>query len=112
MDGSDPIIQLNILTSWYAYSLELRQIGNIDWDNAVSVGSQHHIDMTGQNFEDLKLERNGRVRPLSAMGSTIKVRNELLVVNEQHTLNRMLAFRQTSNDLRQYVQYEFNPFPL
>ena len=83
---------------------------SIDCDNAVSVGSQQQKEMIGQNFVDLKLPRNKRVRPLSAMRSTIKVRNELLVVNEQQTLNRILAVLQTSNDLRQYVQYEFVNF--
>ena len=62
MDCSVPIIQL--LTIRYAYSLELRQISNIDCDNAVSVGSQQHTEMTGQDFADLKLQRNGKVRPL------------------------------------------------
>ena len=66
--------------------------------------------MIGQNFADLKLQRSRRVRPLSAMRSTIKVRNEPLVVNEQQILNRNLAVLQTSNDLRQYVQYEFVNF--
>ena len=44
------------------------------------------------------------------MRSTIKVRSEPLVVNEQQMLNRILAVLQTSNDLRQYVQYEFVNF--
>ena len=83
---------------------------SIDCDNAVSVGSQQQKKMIGQNFADLKLQRNKRVRPLSAMRSTIKVRSESLVVIEQQMLNRILAVLQTSNDLRQYVQYEFVNF--
>ena len=55
---------------------------SIDCDNAVSVGLQQQKEMIGQNFADLKLQRNRRVRPLSAMRSTINVRNEPLVVNE------------------------------
>ena len=56
---------------------------SIDCDNAVSVGLQQQKEMIGQNFAELKLQRNRRVRPLSVMRSTIKVRNKPLVVNEQ-----------------------------
>jgi hypothetical protein len=44
------------------------------------------------------------------MRSTVKVRNEALVVNEQQMLNRILSVLQTSNDLRDFVQYEFVNF--
>ena len=44
------------------------------------------------------------------MRSTINVRNEPLVVNEQQMLNRILAVLQSSNDLRYFVQYEFVNF--
>ena len=61
--------------------------------------------MIGQNFADLKLQRNRRVRSLSAMRSTIKLRNETLVIDEQQMVNSILLFF-----LRQYVQYEFVNF--
>jgi len=64
----------------------------------------------GQNFADLKLQTKKRVQPLSAMRSTVKVRNESLVLNEQQMLNRILAVLQSSNDLRDFVEYEFVNF--
>lgn len=83
---------------------------SINCDNAVTIGSEQHTQMMGQNYADLKLQKKKRVQPLSAMRATVKVRNEPLVVNEQQMLNRILAVLQTSNDLRDFVQYEFVNF--
>lgn len=82
----------------------------INCDNAVTIGSEQHMQMMGQNFADLKLQKKKQVQPLSAMRSTIKVRNESVIVNEQQMLNRILAVLQSSNDLRDFVQYEFVNF--
>ena len=71
----------------------------INCDNAVTIGSEQHTQMIGQNFADLKLQKKKRVQPLSAMRSTVKVRNEPLVVNEQQMLNRILAVLQSSNEI-------------
>ncbi len=83
---------------------------SINCDNAIEIDSRQHMTMIGKNLADLKLKRKSRVRPLSAMRSTVKVRNEPVVVNEQQMLNRILAVLQTSNDLRHFVQYEFVNF--
>ena len=66
--------------------------------------------MIGQNFAGLKLQRNRRARPLSAMRSTIKVR----ATCSQWTADahKILAVLQTSNDLRQYVQLNLSILPL
>jgi hypothetical protein len=80
---------------------------SINCDNAVTIGSELHKQMMGQNFADLKLQQKKRVQPLSAMRSTIKVRNEAFVVNEQQMLNRILGVLQSSKDLKDYVKYEF-----
>ena len=71
---------------------------SINCDNAVTIGSEQHTQMIGQNFADLKLQKKKRVQPLSAMRSTVKVRNDPLVVNEHQMLNRNLAVLQSSND--------------
>ncbi len=83
---------------------------SINCDDAVAIGSKQQMEMMGKNFADLKLQRKNRVKPLSAMRSTVKIRNEPVVVNEQQMLNRILAVLQTSNDLRMFVQYEFVNF--
>ena len=53
---------------------------SIKCDNSVSVRSQQPKEMIGQNLADLELQRNRRVPHLSAMRSTIKVRNDRLGV--------------------------------
>ena len=63
--------------------------------------------MVGKNFAALMLKRSAKVLPLSAMTSTIKVRGEAVVIDQQQMLNRVRAGLQSGFGARELCQYEF-----
>ena len=63
--------------------------------------------MGGKNFAELTLKRSAKVLPISAMTSTIKVRGETLVIDQQKMLNRVFAVLQSGSELKNFFQYEF-----
>ena len=63
--------------------------------------------MVGKNFAQLTLKRSAKVVPLSAMTSTINVRGEAVVIDQQQMLHRVLAILQSGSELESFVQYEF-----
>ena len=79
----------------------------INCDRAYEVGSELQKEMVGKNFAELTLKRSAKVLPISAMTSTIKVRGEAVVVDQQQMLNRVLAVLQSGSELEHFVQYEF-----
>ena len=80
---------------------------SINCDKAYGIGLRLQMDMVGENFADLALKRSAKVRTLSAMTSTVKLKGEAVVVDQQLMLNRILAVIQSSSDLEQYIQFEF-----
>ena len=79
----------------------------INCDRADEVGSELQKAMVGKNFAELTLECFAKVLPLSAMTSTIKVRGEAVVIDQQQMLNRVLAVLQSGSELENFFQYEF-----
>ena len=63
--------------------------------------------MIGKNFAHITLKRSAKVLPLSAMTSTITVKSEAVVIDQQQMLNRLLAVLQSGSELENFVQYEF-----
>ena len=75
--------------------------------SADEVGSELQKAMVGKNFAELTLKRSAKVLPLSAMTSTIKVRGEAVVIDQQQMLNWVLAVLQSGSELENFFQYEF-----
>ena len=81
----------------------------INCDRADEVGSELQKAMVGKNFSELTLKRSAKVLPFSAMTSTIKVRGEAVVIDQQKMLNRVLAVLQSGSELVvNYVPSLFN----
>ena len=60
----------------------------INCDRVDEVGNELQKAMVSNNFAELTLKRSAIVLPLSAMPSTIKVRGEAVVIDQQQMLNR------------------------
>ena len=71
----------------------------INCDRADEVGSKLQKAMVGKKFAELTPKRSAKVLPLSAMTSTIKVRGEAVVIDQQQMLNRVLAVHQSGSEL-------------
>lgn len=61
----------------------------INCDQADEVGSNLQKAITGKKFAELTVKHPGKVLPLSAMASTIKVKGEAVVIDQQQMLNRV-----------------------
>ena len=79
----------------------------INCDRAYEIGCVLQKEMIGQNFAELSLKRSEKVLSLATMTSSVKVRGEAVVIDQQQMLNRVLAVLQNSADLENFIQYEF-----
>ena len=92
----DPKYQTKLISVFSGMSAD----ETINCDRADEVGSELQKAMVGKNFAELTL-------PLSAMTSTIKVRGEAVVIDQQQMLNRVFAVLQSGSELENFFQYEF-----
>ena len=76
----------------------------INCDRADEVGSELQKAMVGKNFAELTL-------PLSAMTSTIKVRGEAVVIDQQQMLNRVFAVIQSGRSSRTFSSMNLSTMP-
>lgn len=102
-DPFDPNLQPHLVSVFSGLSAD----STINCDNASEIGSRLQQECIGENFADLSLKRSAKVLPLSAMTTTIKVKGERVVINQQQMLNRVLAVLQSSTELEHFVEYEF-----
>lgn len=79
----------------------------INCDQAEEIGSKLQRNVVGKNFAEASLKRSDKVLPLSAMTSSIKVKGEAVVIDQQQMLNRVLAILQSGSELTNFVEYEF-----
>ena len=80
---------------------------SINCDRAKAVGTELLSRMKDNTFGELKLHRNDRVSNLASLTSTVKVKGEPVVINQQQLLNRILAVIESGSDLKDYCRFEF-----
>ena len=71
----------------------------INCDRADVVGEELQNEMVGNGFAELNLKRPAKVLSISAMTSTIKLRDRSVVVDQQQMLNQVLAVLQSGTEL-------------
>ena len=59
---------------------------HINCDAAVEIGNEAMQKTVGKMFGDVQLHRKDRVRPLSVMNDSVKVREEIIPVNTMQQL--------------------------
>lgn len=67
--------------------------------------------MTGSNFEDIKMSRKGKVIPLGAMSSGIKIHDTIVPIDTNLLYQRILSTTTNFEDLRECFKYELSPVP-
>ena len=97
----DPKYQTKLISVFSGMSTD----ETINCDRADEVGSELQKAMVGKKFAELKC--SAKFLPLSAMTSTIKVRGEAVVIDQQQMLNRVFAVLQSGSELENFFQYEF-----
>lgn len=71
---------------------------------AESIGIRLMKSIIGQNFQDLKLKRNDKVKSLSR--NVIKIRGESVVINPKQLFNRIVCTATSTEQLRECFEYE------
>lgn len=86
--------------------------GNINCYNAISVGKRAMAEVVGKCFSDVKLSRKNKALPLACVNCSIKINNDVSLVDPHLLFKRIAIAKQTSEDLIMYLEYELAPFPL
>lgn len=77
--------------------------------NAESIGKHLMQSIIGQNFHDVKLKRNNKVKSLSR--HVVKIRGESVAVNPKQLFNRIVCTSSNSDQLRKCFEYELSTEP-
>ena len=84
----------------------------VNCDGALSVGINPREDMIGKTFADVKLQHTKkRVKSLSSINSSMKIRGQEAVFHLQQMLNRVLSITDSTTDSAAYIKYELVPRP-
>ena len=69
--------------------------------------------MVGNSFSTIKMSRSKRVLPLSAINSSIKSKDNIVVPIDPNLLfQRMNVIKYNNKQLKDYLQYELAPYPM
>ena len=79
----------------------------INCDQSHAIGLSLQNKMVGHNFGEIKMKRNDKVTTLASLTSSVLVRGERVVVDQQQMLLRCMATIQTSADLEHFMKYEY-----
>ena len=79
----------------------------INCERAHAIGSFLQEKMVGHNFADITMQRSGKVQPLAALTSSVTMKGEPVVIDQQQMLIRCLSIMQSGADLEDFVTYEF-----
>ena len=79
----------------------------INCERAHAIGSILQEKMVGHNFADITMKRSGKVQPLAALTSSVTMKGEPVVIDQQQMLIRCLSIMQSGADLEDFVTYEF-----
>jgi len=85
--------------------------GNVNCDQAITLGEAAISKMIGKTFREVKLSRKDKATTLLSMNGTVKVRNENVQVNTTQLLWRILCVMQRPQEQETYLSYELAPMP-
>lgn len=84
----------------------------INCDKAKEIGENILQKSIGNNFQDLKLKRNDKVKSLGFAHKTIKVFDQVSPVNSTQLFNRILCSCKSEDHLKECFKYELASYPL
>lgn len=112
LDEHDPFIRSQNLK---ALNTGIIADASIDCHKAIEKGSKAMAYMVGKDISKITLSRASRVRPLSAMKTTLHLQNdELNVIDSNLLFQRMLAVVdiEDENNTKDAFAHELSPYPL
>jgi len=87
-------------------------IGNsLSRGQAVAIGNKSLHSIIGGNFGDMALKRSFKVKPMSSMTVTLKMRDDIVEVNSIQLFMRIVCVMKSENDLMTYLKYKLAPKP-
>lgn len=84
----------------------------INCDSAKEIGENLLLKCIGNDFQDLRLKRNDKVKPLSFMFKNLKVYDQEAQINPTQLFNRILCTFKSEDTLKKCFEFELAPFPL
>ena len=84
--------------------------GDTNCDEAVECGSLAIAQMLGKNFAEVKPKLKDKVKSLSSVNKSFKIRDDVIPVNPQQLFNRMICIPTTTSKLEECLCYELSPY--
>ncbi|GBM48602.1 hypothetical protein AVEN_158173-1 [Araneus ventricosus] len=95
-------------------SIDSRIVGSNEANGHLSeeIGRDMISKMMGENFENGKFKRKGKVVTLASINSSVKVGNISIVVYPLMRFHRLCIAKQSYDDLKAFFKLELSPFPI
>lgn len=84
----------------------------IDCWMAKEKGKMGVATIIGSNYGDVTVKRTFKIRPISTMGSQLKINDDAVPINTTLLLQRAIASTASVEDLASYFNHEMAPVPL
>ncbi|GBL88779.1 hypothetical protein AVEN_158909-1 [Araneus ventricosus] len=68
--------------------------------------------MMGENFENVKFKRKGKVVTVASINSSVKIGNISIVVDPLMLFHRLCIAEQSDDDLKAFFKFQLSPFPI
>ncbi|GBM48270.1 hypothetical protein AVEN_108699-1, partial [Araneus ventricosus] len=76
------------------------------------IGRDMISKMLGENFENVKFKRKGKVVTLASINSSVKIGNISIVVDPLVFFHRLCIAKKSDDDLKAFFKFELSPFPI
>ncbi|GBN32215.1 hypothetical protein AVEN_170814-1 [Araneus ventricosus] len=76
------------------------------------IGRDMISKMMGENFENVKFKRKGKVVTLASVNSSVKIGNISIVVGPLVLFHRLCIAKKSDDDLKAFFKFELSPFPI
>ncbi|GBO44881.1 hypothetical protein AVEN_146851-1 [Araneus ventricosus] len=76
------------------------------------IGRDMISKMMGENFENVKFKRKGKVVTLASFNSSVKAGNISIVVDPLMLFHRLCTAKQSYDDLKAFFKFELSPSPI
>ncbi|KAF4526696.1 hypothetical protein B566_EDAN015334 [Ephemera danica] len=82
---------------------------SINCHNAREVGEEVISKIVGHEISTLKLQHKDKVKNLTSVAQSIKIRDEVMCVDPTLLFSRILCLTPTPSDMKEYFSYELAP---
>lgn len=96
----------------YSISTGVVATSIVNCDKAEEIGIERLKQIVGQNFEDIKMNYEAKVKPLGFSMKSMKLNGQDVIINPHQLFHRMLTVMPTLDQLKDSFNFELASYPL